>query len=190
MADSVFSTNEETQVRQRLSGLAVDHPVLEQLDLVISSVRVEFYARLGLVPLNALIAYADSETPATEEEYKSMMARVTEQKMIRLGLLNWLTFAAKEGDGGRIYQEWNDVGAFRDMSPKRITDEAERLGGEIEEAFTILSGSRVPGQSLAVRATTLGSELELKYRKVGFSLLASPAYLFHWSLDTDTDNAG
>lgn len=189
-SDATFSSLADTQRAQRLSGLEPTHSALSQLDLIVDSVRVEFYTRLGLTRLNAIIAFDETEPPVTDNEYLRLAAKTTEQKMIRKGLLNWLTFAAKEGEGGRINQEWNDVGAFRDMSPRRIKEEANRLDAEVERAMVYLSGVRDAGESPSIRATTIGSELEPQHRKVGASLWAVPAYLFHFALDTDTNNAG
>jgi len=189
-SDGLFTDEADIQKRQRLTGLDATHPALEQLDLVVDSARGEFYTRLGLSRLTTLLAFSDNEPPSNDEDYLSLLAKTTEQKIIRRGLLNWLTFAAKEGEGGRMFQEWNDIGAFRDMSSTRIKEEATRLGGEIEEAFSYLSANRTPGESGRVRAATLGSELDPEFRKVGFSLFGSTPYLFHWALDTETDNAG
>jgi hypothetical protein len=189
-SDGIFTVEADILKRQRLTGLDATHPVLEQLDIAVDSARGEFFTRLGLPRLNAVIAFDDNEPPTTEEEYLSLIAKTTEQKLIRKGLLNWITFAAKEGEGGRIFQEWNDVGAFRDMSPLRIREESSRLEGEIEEAFTYLSGNRSAGESGRVRAATLGSELDAEFRKVGFSLFGSTPYLFHWALDTEVTNEG
>jgi hypothetical protein len=186
VSNPLFDTLDSTLKRQRLTNLDPSHTVIEQLDLVVDDARGEFYTRLGLSRMQTLTGITPAMPPATDDEHLYLLAQVTEQKMIRHGLLGYLSTLTKEGQGGRIYQEWNDVSAFRDMGAERIENERKRLWDEIDRAFGFLSGELLPGKSPRIRASAIGSTLNKQYRKVGFSLYASPAYLFHFSLDTDT----
>ena len=186
MSDPLFDNIDTVKTKQRLIGLDPGHTVLEQLDLVVDDARGEFYTRLGLTRLNTLTALTGAEPPVTDDDHMRLLAATTEQKMIRLGLLTYLTALSKEGAGGRIYQEFNDVSAFRDMSAERIVNEQQALRAEIDRAFGFLTGTLTPGASPRIKAASLGSTLEPQHRKVGFSLYAVPPYLFHFSLDTDT----
>jgi hypothetical protein len=186
MSDPLFETLDNTKKKQRLTNLAVGHTVLEQLDLVVDDARGEFYTRLGLSRLNTLTAIVEVDPPTDDDEHLRLLAQVTEQKLLRRGLLSILTQLAKEGQGGRVYQEWNDVSAFRNMSAERIETEIKRLEEETDRAFGFLSGELTPGASPRIKAASIGSELESQYRKVGHSLYAVPPYLFHFALDTDT----
>ena len=82
------------------------------------------------------------------------------------------------------------MAAFRGMTAARARDERSRLGTEVSQAFAYLSGEVLPGNSASIRATTIGSELGIQHRKVGFSLYTEIPYFFHFALDTDTTNAG
>ena len=186
MSDPLFDTLDTVKSKQRLIGLDPGHTVLEQLDLVVDDARGEFYTRLGLARLNTLSALAGAEPPVTDNDHLRQLAATTEQKMIRRGLLTYLTSLSKEGAGGRIYQEWNDTSAFRDKRAEFVANELASLLEEIDRAFGFLSGTLTPGASPRNKAASLGSTLEPQHRKVGFSLYAIPAYLFHFSLDTDT----
>jgi hypothetical protein len=186
MSDPLFDTLDTVKTKQRLIGLDPGHTVLEQLDLVVDDARGEFYTRLGLTRLNTLTALAGAEPPVTDNDHLRLLAATTEEKVIRLGLLSQLTILAKEGAGGRLHQEWNDVSAFRDMNAEAIDAETKRLQAEIDRAFGFLSGELTPGASPRIKAAAIGSTLKSQYRKVGFSLYAVPAYMFHFSLDTDT----
>ena len=188
MSSTLFHTLLETKDRQRLNGLKAGHDVLEQLDLVIDSVRGEFYTRLGLSRLGTILGFLPLvDPPTSDNEYIALVAATTEQKMVRMGLLSWLAVLAKEGGGGRIYQEWNDVGAFRNLNTESRRAEQDRLSREIEDAFRFLSGSATPGAAPRTKAIAIGSLLDDQYRKVGFSLYSNPAYLFHFSLDTSNE---
>jgi hypothetical protein len=186
MSDPLFGSIDITKSKQRLTNLEGGHTVLEQLDLVIDEARGEFYTRLGLSRLTTILALAEVDPPTTDNDYLYLLAATTEQKMIRRGLLKAVTFLTKEGEGGRIYQEWNDVGAFRDLSAARIDRELARLDDEIDNAFGFLSGTMTAGANPRIKAAALGSTLESQYRKVGFSLYAVPVHLYHFALDTDT----
>jgi len=187
MSEPVFSTLLHTQERQRLDGLAQGHTVLEQLDLVIDDARAEFWTRLGLTRLDEVAAMTAAEPPVTEDNYMHLLASTTEQKMIRKGLLSWVSIIAKEGGGGRIHQEWNDVSAFRDKSVESMQGEQDILAEQINQAFDILSGNSDAGSAPRVKASAIGSQLDDQYRKVGFSLWANPPYLFHFALDDSNE---
>lgn len=189
-SEPIFGALLDTEQKQRIAGLADDHVVKQQLDIVIDDTRGEFWTRLGRARLDAIVAFAAADPPTTDDGYMRLLAATTEQKMIREGLLGWIPFAAKEGSGGRIHQQWNDVSAFRGMTAARARDERSRLSKEINRAFAYLSGEVLPGNSASVRATTIGSELGIQHRKVGFSLYVEIPYFFHFALDTDTTNAG
>lgn len=141
MSDPLFSTLADTQKRQRVTNLEAGHAVLEQLDHAIDNARVEFYSRLGLTKLNALIAIVPADPPTTEDEYRRLLAQITEQNMLRLTLLRWLTVLSKEGNASRIHQEWQDIGAFREMSSREKEAELTRLEADIDRALGILDGT-------------------------------------------------
>ena len=160
MSDPIFSTLAITKQKQRVTNLAAGHAVLEQLDHAIDNARAEFYTRLGLAPLNALIAIAEVDPPVTEDDYRRLVAQITEQNMLRLTLLRWLTALAKEGNASRINQEWQDISAFREMSSREKQAELDRLRNDIDRALGILDGSIAigtpRGRALVINASTDG----------------------------------
>ncbi len=159
-SDPIFSDLATTQKKQRVTNIDAGHAVLEQLDHAIDNARVEFYTRLGLTKLNELIAIAPVDPPTTEQEYRRLIAEVTEQNMLRLSLLRWLTALSKEGNASRIHQEWNDISAFREMSAREKQAELDRLKADIDRALGILDGSIAigtpRGRAIAINAGSEG----------------------------------
>ena len=179
----LFASHDLTTELQRLTGLADGHTVLSQLDYIIDDVRAEFFTRLGVSRLGTLEGFTGAEPPVTHDDYLRLVSPATEQKMIRLQLLSWLTFNAKESSRAR--KEWNDVSAFRNMTQERRDNEQDRLRDEITTAFGFLSGADTAGETPRVRAANIKSVLDDQYRVVGYSIHADPAYLFFFVLDTD-----
>jgi hypothetical protein len=144
-SDPLFSSIEDTMKIQRVTNLDADHAVRQQLDLAIDSARVEFYTRLGLTKLDALVATVPADPPTTEDHYRRLIAQVAEQNLLRVSLLRWLTVLAKEGNASRIHQEWNDIGAFRELSVREKEAEIERLQSDIDRAMGLLDGTLAVG---------------------------------------------
>lgn len=186
MSIPLFTSRADTLKKQRLTELAPGHPALEQFSVAVDEARGEFYMRLGRTKLAELEAITPAEPPDTDAEHLRLLASTVEQRLIRVGLLGYLTALLKEGTGGRIHQEWNDVSAFRNMTSEQAKEERKKLLEEADRAFGFLSGNLIAGESPRLRAAAIGSKLDSQYRKVGFSLYAIPPYLFHFSLDTDT----
>jgi len=161
MSEPIFTDLATTKQKQRVTNLDAGHAVLDQLDFAIETARVEFYTRLGLAKLNALSSIIPVEPPQTEDEYRYLIASTCEQNMLRLTLLRWLTVLSKEGNASRIYQEWNDVSAFREMSSREKEIELSRLQSDIDRALGILDetieiGTPRAGRALVINASTDG----------------------------------
>lgn len=144
-SDPLFSSLDDTMKTQRVTNLDADHAVLKQLDIAIDNARVEFYTRLGLSKLNALVAIVAADPPTTEDHYRRLIAQVAEQNLLRVSLLRWLTILAKEGNASRIHQEWQDIGAFRELSVREKEAEITRLQSDIDRAMGILDGTLTIG---------------------------------------------
>lgn len=179
MSDPIFSDLATTQKKQRVTNLVAGHAVLEQLDHAIDQARVEFYTRLGLANLDVLIALPEVDPPVTEDDYRRLLAQITEQSMLRLTLLRWLTALAKEGNASRLHQEWNDVSAFREMSSREKEAELARLQTDINRALGILDGSIAigtpRGRAIAINAGTDGVAEDVLecWRVLGHSLFCT-----------------
>ena len=187
MAEPLFIDRDKLLERQRLSSISDTSDVSSQVDLSIETTRTEFWTRLGLVKLDALVALTLDGDPSTDLEYKKLLAQVTELKMVRAFLLRHLNTITRQGGGARTFQEWNEVAAFRGTTAQQRSDEIERCQMEIEQAFGILSDENLAGNSPSVRADTIRNKLKDEHRVVGFSLYASTRYLFCFSLDTSNE---
>lgn len=181
----VFDSLESTKSAQRVSGLPVGGDLESQLFLSILDARNEFYLRIGVTATATLEALDEPpQPPTTDNHYRWLLGYATEQKLIRRSLLRQFTRLSKEGNASRLYQEWNDVGAFRELSASNAAAELDKLDAEIERAFSVLSSAVAPGEAGSIRCNSVGSQLYDQYRVLGYSLYAQPAYLFHFSLDT------
>ena len=192
--DPIFGELDEVKQTQRMSGIHPDTDPDAQFNLAVIEARNEFYMRLGrnrIVTLEALEAPESDTAPADDNGYLWLLGYATEQKLIRRVLLRYFTRLLKDGNAGRVFQEWNDISAFREMSQRSAQDELDRLDGEIERAFAVLGGAMQPGAVSSIRAKSIGSELEDQYRIVGNSLRSYPPYLFAFRLDTsNAENIG
>ncbi len=188
MAEPLFIDKDKLLERQRLSSLDEDGDAAAQVDLAIESVATEFYRRLGLTDLNALVALKQLDgVPSTDDEYKQLIAQVTEQKLVRVRLLREFNTITRQGGASRVFQEWNESPAFRGTTEKQRSEELERCNLEIEQAFMILSGEVSAGGAAHVRADSIKSKLADRFRVVGFSLYSSDPYLFCFALDKSND---
>jgi len=183
----LFKTLADLKKAQRLDESNTDTTLERVLGVAIDDARNEFYMRLGLAKVAELTALSEPpDPPTTENHHKWLLARATEQRLVRRTLLRWLTQMVKDGGNTNVIEEWNDVGAFRDMSPREVRDEAERLEEEISRAFEILSGTSKAGQVTGIKAMAVGSKNADKFRVVGYSIHAG--YLFCFALDSSNDS--
>lgn len=182
----MFKTLADLKLAQRLDDTITGTVVERVLGVAIDDARSEFYMKLGLSKTIELTGLAEPpDPPTTEDHHKWLLARATEHRLVRRTLLSWLTKMVKDGSNANIVEEWNEVGAFRDMSPREVESEIERLNREISQAFEILSGTAAAGEVAGVKAAAIGSKLADKYRVVGYSIHAG--YLFCFSLDSTND---
>lgn len=183
----MFKTLADLKLAQRLDDTITGTVVERVLGVAIDDARNEFYMKLGLAKSVELTGLSEPPDPPTSEDHhKWLLARATEHRLVRRTLLSWLTKMVKDGGNANILEEWNEVGAFRDMSPREVEAEITRLNDEIAQAFEILAGTAQAGQVTGVKAMAIGSTLKDKYRVVGFSIHAG--YLFCFSLDSSNES--
>ena len=182
----MFGDLDSTRALQRLPAGDGNETANSALGMALDDARTTFYSQLGLSRTGLLTALSESpDPPTTDDHHLWLLARSTEQRAVRRYLLRLLTTMVKEGSAAPL-QEFNDIGAFREMESIERVREIERLDQELAAAFGILSGTIAAGDQAPIRASAIGSLLADKFRVVGFSVYATPAYLFHFSLDRTT----
>lgn len=100
------------KAKLRLTGVAnADGVAL--IEEAVLQVRQEIYRRLGASKITTLLATAYTDTPATDDEYKRLVAANLEVKWVRLRLLDSMAVVFKDATGNML-EQWNEEAAFRE----------------------------------------------------------------------------
>lgn len=142
----------------RLSGLADATDGQSVFNAAILATRVDLYRLLGKARVDEIAAFAESESPSTENEILRATARVTEQHLARWHLMGSMPMLFMDG-GGKGQEEWATEGAFRDISQSSIEDKRRILWQQIQENIEVLQGEEL-GEETTIKAATLEPETD------------------------------
>lgn len=140
----------------RLRDLPVEVNAQDLIDEAISAVRVGFFRRMGREAIEAAQATAFTKLPATDADYRRLLAQVTETKWVRLELMRSMPMMFV--DGNAADQSWQQEAAFRSATSLQVASEMKQLRAEIDEALDIISGAAQPSESLGVKIQTYGPD--------------------------------
>ena len=132
----------ELKNKIRLGDLPSAAPANAILDQAVVDARLEFYRRLGVDRVAAILAYPYSATPSTLEQVLRSVAESTEIIMVRCFLLRRLpvTFMDASGD---VNERWNEEAPVRELEGQDRLEEIQRCEAEIERNMALLEGGSV-----------------------------------------------
>lgn len=131
----------------RLTG-AASADALALIDEAVLQVRQEIYRSLGAALIASLVATSLVDTPATDAEYRRVVAAGLEVKWVRLKCWDTMPVLFMDASGASL-EAWNQESAFRQG---RISQaDRQRLDDEVQRDLAFLLGGTA-GSELSIRA--------------------------------------
>ncbi|HCT45367.1 MAG TPA: hypothetical protein DF699_09155 [Phycisphaerales bacterium] len=143
----------------RLSNLPDDTDAMAQFDDAMREAGLVFWRALGrsrIATLKLTATPSGDPNGWTDAQHLRVLAETTERMLIRRYLLQ--EHAAQTKEGGSFLSDFNDEGAFRNVSQISLGQLVRKLDNEISQNMDLLAGREVAGQERKIRASTIETD--------------------------------
>lgn len=143
--DTYFIERGQLMAQLRLSNVDEEDDIYAQVDAAIEEANVLFIDKVGLTRMATLSGYEHNKSkPTTLNEFLAVLARATYRRIVRIELMRTIVQAFKDGST-RVIHEWNNVGAFRNLSQFIVARQIGVEENRLLRAWPLLRGDREPG---------------------------------------------